>query len=451
MKPLPTAFLERMQNLLGDEYASFLACYDQPHHTGLRVNTLKISPQDFISLSPFNLSPVPWCASGFEIADANDETRPGKHPHHAAGLYYLQEPSAMAVAEITAPQPGERILDIAAAPGGKSTHLAALMHDRGLLWANEIRTKRIPPLVHNLTRCGARNLIVSNEPPERLADRLPGYFDAVVVDAPCSGEGMFRKEPDLRAEWDAAQIPVYAEHQRQIIRFAARLVRPGGRLIYSTCTFNREENEQIIENFLRDREDYQRDELPALPGLVPGLDDRSDRALNGAARLWPHLSPGEGHFLARLRRVDGDAPHYESISNAPLPKQSLQFIQNFFDGSQFAERFSLRGETVYAIPQDVPATTGLRINQIGFQVGMLKKDRFEPAHALALTLRADDFPRTFNMACDDARVAAYLRGETLSANGADGWLLVCVDGFPLGWGKRVKGVIKNHLPPGLRA
>jgi 16S rRNA C967 or C1407 C5-methylase (RsmB/RsmF family)/NOL1/NOP2/fmu family ribosome biogenesis protein len=453
MHLLPPRFLENMQTLLGDSYADFIACYDQPHHTGLRVNPLKISAQDFIPLSTFHFSPIPWCPTGFDL---KDESRPGKHPHHAAGLYYLQEPSAMAVAEIAAPQAGEKILDLAASPGGKSTHLASLLNHSGLLWSNEIRTKRIPALAGNLERWGARNIVISNEPPERLADQLAGFFDAVVVDAPCSGEGMFRKEPDVRAEWDASQIESYADRQKLILKFAARLVRPGGRLIYSTCTFNKDENENVIESFLDDRSDYQLDALPPLPGLNPSLSDRSSPPEAGMARIFPHLSPGEGHFFARLKRISGDDRTLEVEPIRSIQRSALAPIRSFlqenlrdYHWSLDSDHWSLRGDHLYFVPE-IPFVRGLRINQTGFQLGILKKDRFEPAHAFAMTLRGSDALRSLNLSADDPLCEKFLRGETITSNGDDGWMLVCVDGFPLGWGKRVKGVIKNHLPSGLR-
>lgn len=447
-----------MQNLLGDEYPAFVAAYERPAQIGLRVNTLKLTPEKFAHLSPFPLEPVPWCPSGFRLIES-DEARPGKHPYHAAGLYYLQEPSAMAVAEVAAPRPGQRVLDLAASPGGKSTHLASLLAGQGLLWANEIRTKRLPQLSGNLERWGARNLIISNESPERLADRLTAFFDIVLVDAPCSGEGMFRKEPDVRAEWDAAQIARYAERQRLILRFAARLVRPGGALVYSTCTFNPDENERVLASFLEDRDDFQADDLTPLPGFSPALSAAaggSDSALACVARLWPHRCPGEGHFVARLRRVGGDEPVIQPCRISPLPRPIEKYLDEFLSAnlvrahtSQFSTP-AMFGDHLYALPAGLPDLRGLRVTQPGWHLGYLRKNRFEPSHALALSLPAVDFVRTLNLSATDPRLEAYLRGATLTDSGEDGWLVVCVDGFPLGWGKRVKGVVKNHYPSGLR-
>ena len=447
MASLPPDFLARMQAQLGADYPAFLDCYERPAHTGLRVNTLKLSADALRARSPFALDPVAWSPAGFRVIDA-DEVRPGKHPDHAAGLYYLQEPSAMAAAEVAAPRPGERVLDLAASPGGKSTHLCALMDDQGLLWANEIRTKRIPALRSNLERWGARNLVISNEPPERLADRLAGCFDVVLVDAPCSGEGMFRKEPSVALEWNAAHIPAYAERQRLILHFAARLVRPGGRLVYSTCTFNSEENEAVLADFLAGQPDF-RPAAIALPGWTP--------AGPGGLRLWPHRAAGEGHFVARLERTGGEEtwPGPSRLSPpGPAEMKSLQaFCAEFLPGwldQLDPTRLDQRGEQITLVPADLPETAGLRVPQAGLWLGTARKGRFEPAHSLAMAVRAADCALTLDLPAGDPAVAAFLRGETLPSDGPAGWLTVCAEGFPLGWGKRVQGVVKNHLPSGLR-
>ena len=457
-----------MEGLLGDDYLAFVACYDQPAHTGLRVNTLKLNPEAFLLLSPFPLSPVSWCPAGFCIPP---DSRPGRHPYHAAGLYYLQEPSAMAVAEVLDPQPGERVLDLAASPGGKTTHIAALMQNQGLLIANEIRTKRIPALLSNLERWGARNAVVVNESPERLAERLPAYFDRLLVDAPCSGEGMFRKDETARAEWDAAAIPGYAERQRRILAIAARLVRPGGVLVYSTCTFAPAENEGVIDHFLKANGDFSLDPQPRpAPGFSPAHPEWGEADTShpwaGAARIWPHLSPGEGHFLARLRRTDGSQPSMPASNyKASFPKSAIPFIKAFFDEHVTnpqaaslpipdlltAEHLLLRGLNVYLQTFPSPDITSLRVPAPAWRIGVLRKDRFEPGHALAMALPADAFCRVLNLPAGSFEVRAYLRGETLQSPGEGGWTLVAVDGFPLGWGKRVRGVVKNHYPVAIRA
>lgn len=289
--PVPPRFLERMRALLGEEYPQLAALYAAPPTHGLRVNTLKLTPDRFSELSPFPITPLPYSPAGFLV---DDEARPGKHPYHAAGLYYLQDPHAQAVAEILAPQPGERVLDLAAAPGGKTTHLASKMQHQGVLVANEIKTKRVGHLAANLERWGERNVAVTNETPERLADFFGPFFDRVLVDAPCSGEGMFRKDPAARQDWSEEMIAGCAARQSAILRVAARLVRPGGWLCYATCTFAPEEDEDIVRRFLDDHMDFEivRD---TCFGNDPG------NTTHGL-RLWPHHSPGEGHFIALLQR-----------------------------------------------------------------------------------------------------------------------------------------------------
>ena len=271
LSEIPSAFLERMARLLRDEYPAFLASYDMPPSIGLRVNTLKIAPEVFRQLAPFELAPVPWCSAGFTIVA--DDAEPGKHPYHAAGLYYLQDPSAMAVAELLDPQPGERVLDLASAPGGKATHIAAKMQGQGLLVANEIHSKRAWELAGNLERWGATHVAITNERPERLAERFEGFFDRVLVDAPCSGEGMMRKGEAARVEWAPELMHGCALRQSGILEQAAALVRPGGRLVYSTCTFNPEENEGTVARFLDAHPEFELIEPPRPPGFSPGRPD----------------------------------------------------------------------------------------------------------------------------------------------------------------------------------
>jgi len=457
MKPLPPVFLERMQSFLGSEYTDFLACYEQSPNIGLRINLLKLSVDDFHHISPFELASVPWTAEGFRITD---ESQPGKHPYHTAGLYYLQEPAAMAATDVLDPQPGERILDLAASPGGKTTHITSRMQNTGLLVANEIRTKRIPALASNLERWGVRNTVITNEPPERLVDKLPGFFDRVLVDAPCSGEGMFRKEPDVRAEWNSDGIAGYAERQRLILGFAARLVRPGGVLVYSTCTFAPEENEAVIAAFLDDNREFELDhEASPLPQLSSARPEwiQSEHSDNwaGASRIWPHLSPGEGHFIARMRHVSGEESPFPKRPDLPSPPRSAfddfrAFISEFNHFDVAALNLAYLGNRFYHIPPETPDLSGLRISSPGWWLGDAKKNRFEPSHALAMGLRSDDVNLRFDLSADDERVTTYLRGLTFNVNLPDGWTLVTVEGFPLGWGKVVRGVLKNHYPSGLR-
>lgn len=461
MTPLPPqAFLDAVAPLLGAEWDAFAATYAQPPVMGLRVNTLKLPASALRQrLAPLNLEPVPWCPSGFYVnadAAARAGLRLGKSPLHAAGLYYLQDPSAMAAAAALAPQPGERVLDLCAAPGGKSTHLAAQMHNQGLLVANEMVPGRAAIVAENLERWGVRHAIVANETPARLAARWPGVFDCVLVDVPCSGEGMFRRllADGARVQWSAAQVSGCALRQSDILQAAAEMLRPGGRLVYSTCTFNVEENERVIARFLHDRSDFELAALPGAPGWAPGLGPLAGHA--GVARLWPQQAAGEGHFLAHLQRHPAASARTATPRQRSAPRldRTARRAWDAFCAANLVTEPSgtllQTGTYLYHMPDAAPDLEGLRVLRPGWWLGDVRGDRLEPSHALALGLTKADFQRTLNLAPDDPAVLAYLRGETLTADGAAGWLGVCVDSFPLGWGKRGGAVVKNHYPKGLR-
>ena len=443
-----------MADYLGDEFDQFAKSLQEAPRSGLRVNTLKSSPEQFRSISPFALGEkVPWAPSAFLL---ESEEKPGKHPFHQAGLYYLQDPSAMAPAELLAPQPGERILDLAAAPGGKTTHLAALMQGQGLLVANEIKSKRVGHLVQNVERWGAGNVVITNETPENLVDHFGAYFDRVLVDAPCSGEGMFRKDMGARADWSLEMVQGCAVRQGNILRVAGKLVKPGGHLLYSTCTFAPEEDEGAIAQFLDEFKNYEVEQLPTYQGFMSGrpewLGAESTSKLKGAVRLFPHRIEGEGHFACLLHRK-GD------ISESRIGESRLVRLSKHHSGywQEFSssvirvnwgeDRLRVVGDRLYLIPNEMRDLGRLRVVHPGVWLGVFKKDRFEPAHPLALHLKPDELHNSVSFAANSPELAAYLRGESIST-GVMGWAVVCVDGFPLGWGKGVQGTLKNHYPRG---
>ena len=394
----------------------------------------------------------------------------------------------MAVAELLDPQPGEAVLDLCAAPGGKTTHLAALMGDQGLLVANETHLKRVWELAENLERWGTHNTIITNESPPRLADRLSGFFDKILVDAPCSGEGLFRKSDAARRDWSPEHTVHCAQRQLAILDSAAQLLKPGGLLAYATCTFNPLENETTVARFLKSHPDFEILPIPPFPGFSPGRPDWLPPAdhlpeLSHAVRLWPHLAPGEGHFIALLRlnsaRPPTRLPHTQTqpvkrrriapaSGNRPtgkiLPPWLAEF-QNFCRQNLSApnpfnqpdtDRLSLAGAYLYRIPAHAPDLTGLNVVHPGWWLGAFYSGsgkarlRFEPSHALALGLRLEQAQRTLDLQAVSPQVSAYLHGETLNWEGDDGWVLLAVDGFPLGWGKSVRRQIKNFYPRGLR-
>jgi NOL1/NOP2/sun family putative RNA methylase len=459
-RSFPKAYLERMQALLGDEFQEFLDIHAAPVSTGLRVNTLKVNPSEFQRLSPFNLTPVQWCPTGFYV---EGEAQPGKHPYHSAGLYYLQEPSAMLAAEALSPKPGERVLDLAAAPGGKSTHLAAMMQNQGLLVVNEIHPRRVWELAENIERWGATNVVITNETPERLAEHFGSYFDRVLLDAPCSGEGMFRKGDNARQDWNPALVRSCAIRQSRILDQAARLVRSGGALLYATCTFSPEENEGVIADFLSRQLGFGLENITHYPGFAPGRPDwlqslpagGKPASLNQAIRLWPHKVGGEGHFIALMRRMgSGQEAQLREWDDLKIPREVKQ-VWDEFNHTQllphdFFEPLLVRGSYLYKRPLELPELRSLRVVHPGLWLGTAKKKRFQPAHSLALAMHASQVAHPICFSAGDERLLAYLKGESFPSEGEDGWVLVCIDRFPLGWGKRVKGTLKNYYPHGLR-
>ena len=440
---LPEGFLNRMKPLLGAEFDTFCASYDRPRNAGLRRNPLAAAQPP---LPEFGLSPVPWCAEGFYYDPA---TRPGLSPLHAAGAYYLQEPSAMAPVELLDPQPGERVLDLCAAPGGKSTQIAGKLAGHGLLVCNEINEKRARVLAGNIERLGVATALVLCEHPKRLAERFPAYFDRILVDAPCSGEGMFRKEQAAVDDWTEDTNAICANRQTEILQSAAGMLRPGGRLVYSTCTFSPLENEGVISAFLKTHPEFTL--LPAArPPFSPGRPDwiaAPAPGLEQTVRLWPHKLRGEGHFAAVLQR-GGDAPGSELPIEPGMkaPKELLEFAKAVELSLPEGNVVSF-GQTIYLAPEELPALRGLRVLRCGLELGEVRKNRVEPAHALALWLRR--CAATLNFDRGDARLAQYLAGQTIPTDGA-GWMLVQVEGCSLGWGKASAGQLKNHYPKALR-
>jgi NOL1/NOP2/sun family putative RNA methylase len=452
--PIPALFLERMSHYLGDEYAAFASALEGEPVSGLRVNTLKIPVGKFQEMVAFPLgTPVPWCQEGFLL---EGEEKPGKNPWHLAGLYYLQDPSAMAPAVLLDPQPGEFVLDLTAAPGGKTTQMAALMQGSGVLVANEIKDKRLGHLAMNVERWGAGNVVITNESPERLADHFGPIIDRVLVDAPCSGEGMFRKDMGARQDWTPEMVTGCAIRQRNILRVAAHLVRPGGQLLYSTCTFAPEEDEGVITEFVHEHPDFHVEVLPQKPGFLPGKPEwlpGADASLQGAVRLFPHQIKGDGHFACLLRR-EGGAGHvhgeYEALPRMGQEQQGLwaTFSEDVLRAEIPTDRLRLRGERLYRVPEGMPDMGNLRVVHPGVWLGNFKKGRFEPAHPLALMLKAEDCRKVMDIQAEDPLLRKYLRGEPLPSAGEAGWVLVCVDGYGLGWGKGVQGVVKYQYPGG---
>ena len=425
---LPEAFLNRMKGQLGAEYAAYLESLERP-----RAVALRFAPGKQPEL-PFVGDPVPWEPLGYYY---DPQARPGLHPYHEAGVYYLQEASAMSAVALLDPQPGERVADLCAAPGGKSTQIAGRLEGKGFLLCNEFNSKRAKILSQNIERMGVANALVTNEDTAVLADRFPGFFDRVLVDAPCSGEGMFRKEEAAITDWSQETVEMCAQRQQTIIHNAARLLKPGGRLVYSTCTFAPEENELLVEDFLQKHPDFEAVAVEA-PWFAPGP--------NGSFRLWPHKLLGEGHFVAVLQKTEGREEDVPLQKWGKAPKEWEGFAKDL--GIQLPAGGLLSfGSNLYHVPEEMPDIKGVRVVRAGLALGEVKKGRFEPAHALALWLK-DGVPAV-SFPADSQQIRAYIHGETLEAN-VKGWCVVQVDGYSLGWAKGDGKVLKNHYPKGLR-
>lgn len=455
---LPEAFTEKMKNLLGEEYEAFLHSYETKRAQGLRLNPLKGSLDELSGRcgTLFALEKVPWCREGYYYAE---EARPGRHPYHEAGVYYIQEPSAMAVVELLDPQPGELVLDLCAAPGGKTTHIAGRMAGKGLLVSNEIHPARAKILSQNVERMGIGNAVVTNEDSSRLASRFEEFFDRIVVDAPCSGEGMFRKDEQARSEWSEANVMTCAKRQQEILDHAAAMLKPGGRMVYSTCTFSPEEDEAGIEGFLDRHPEFYIEKLNRPEGLSPGREEWGEDCpqLADTFRVWPHKAKGEGHYLAVLKkRGEGDAKRQKrKLPGYWKDKAGIRLYQEFeqetVKEAMDRDCLILYGEQLYRLPPQMPDFTDLKVLRPGLHLGTVKKGRFEPSHALALALCPGQVLRTCLLSSESTEIHEYLGGHTLNGEAADkGWVLVCVDGYSIGWAKAANGILKNHYPKGLR-
>lgn len=469
---LPEAFCRRMKELLGTEYEAFQASYDRNRYCGLRRNPLKGSAGTFEAVMPYLLEPVSWAREGYYYRECD---QPGRDILHEAGAYYIQEPSAMAVAEILDPMPGERILDLCAAPGGKSTQIAGRMNGEGLLVANEVIAGRAQILSQNVERMGIRNCVVCNETPERMAVLFPAFFDRIVVDAPCSGEGMFRKDETAVEQWSAEQVRMCAGRQGMILDEAAKMLKPGGVMVYSTCTFAPDENEEAISRFLQEHEDFMIEGIPHDDTFAPGRADWISNPVPGledTMRLWPHRLKGEGHYIARMRRknIQKDLPYketrHEGRSSRNTSKKgrngcpdavSGSVLEDFFAGELGIAADWLKrqngsvqkfGGQIYLIPDEMIPIQGIKVVRPGLHIGTEKKNRLEPSHSLALALKPEETGKIMELTFEEA--VKYLHGESLPCTKQKGWTLLSYQGYPIGFGKAANGQMKNHYPKGLR-
>lgn len=479
---LPIEFEKKMKAFLGNEWDDFLYSYDNNRFQALRFNTLKVGKNKSVEEEIAGIMDKLCIPMDKKVTWANDayyydeEKRPGKHPYHEMGLYYIQEPSAMSAAALLAPKPGMRVLDLCAAPGGKSTQLATYLGDSGLLVSNEINTQRSRILSQNIERMGIKNAIVTNEDSFVLASHFPSFFNAIQVDAPCSGEGMFRKLPEAVNEWSPQNVEICAARQKEILDNAATMLKAGGTIVYSTCTFSKEENEDVIEYFLQEHPDFTVEKLE---------------------RFWPHKQDGEGHFVAKLVRrgsvneFDADYEVCEENCNkvedtglkddrktkknknnknrknetkSAFTSENMKLLSEFLDETVSEDmaawiknaRLVMFGEQLYRLPDMEVDIKGLKVQRAGLHIGEFKKQRFEPSHSLALALKQSEAKNVVKLTCDDPQTTGFFNGQSVmlsdeqAAECKKGWALVCVDGYPAGWGKVNGAQVKNHYPKGLR-
>lgn len=449
---LPVAFEEKMKKLLQDEYPQYLASYDLPKYQGLRINTLKINLEKWAEMNPFTtLKEVPWCKEGFYYQASE---KPAKHPYYFAGLYYIQEPSAMSPGAYLPITSGDRVLDLCAAPGGKSTQTAARMQGEGVLVSNDISATRVKALLKNLENFGVSNAIVTSETSTRLAENWPGYFDKILIDAPCSGEGMFRKNESATKSWEAYGVQHCASLQEGILEDAVKLLKSEGMILYSTCTFSPEENEGMIDAFLKKHPDFKVVPLTPVGGICHGRPEWSDAdpSLVGALRLWPHHLEGEGHFVCLLQRTNGMAeeppmlPKQKRLKDYP---EALNFLQTYTHLDENLPVTEINGK-LYSIPEDAPRLKGIRVIRGGLLLGELKSKRFEPSHVLTLAYPKKMFKQVIEWSSDDENIIRYLKGETILCDRPKGYYVILMDGYPLGWVKAQNGMLKNQYPPSWR-
>ncbi len=440
---------------LGDESAAFFAALAK-RDIGIRLNPRRGALEALVARLPWETSSIPWCLEGRWLQE--EEVALGAHPYHAAGVYYVQDPSAMAAAVLLDPQPGEWVLDLAAAPGGKATHLAARMEGEGVLVANEIHRRRASVLAMNLERMGTTHALITNETPERLAEQWAGLFDALLVDAPCSGEATFVRDPQSRRAWSPETVQDYARRQQAILHQSAVLLRPGGRILYGTCTFSPEENEGVIAAFLAQHPEFAVAPLAALPGLHPGHPEwvGAPEALRQTGRFWPHLGPGHGHFYALLRRK-GEPPHAlpERWRGRGVPGRVLNLYRSGV-GAALADAAPEEGlwlskeDHLYVIPLEPELWERLHVLRPGWWVGQLRHGEVTPNHALAMALRPEGAAEHLALTPEDPRLVKFLRGGFWPDAEGAGHVLVTVDGYPLGWGKRSGGRLRSQYPLHLR-
>lgn len=441
---LPLEYKEAMKELLQDEYKDYIDSLSKPSISGMRVNTLKIKKEELLKLLNLNLREVKWADTGFYL---DEDLRLSKSPYYYAGLYYMQEPSAMSPASLCEAKRGDKILDLCAAPGGKSTQIACKLEGEGLILSNDLSNSRAKALLKNIELSGIRNTVITCEEPQKLASVYEEYFDKILVDAPCSGEGMFRRDIAVFNAYLKRGPENFAPIQASILDSAARMLKKGGYIIYSTCTYSKLEDEDTVLEFLKRHEDFEIGVLPMYEGFTPS------KYVDGAVRLFPHKLEGEGHFVCKLVKKgestedESEAKYFKAVK---LPKSVLEFLK-LTNISWDDKRFYMNNEYVYYLPEGLILDKKLRYLRTGLLIGRINNNRFEPSQAFAMSLKYEDWKNPVNLSIDDDRVIRYLKGETIDADDkGSGYRLLCVEKYPLGFVKQDTTRLKNKYYKGWR-
>lgn len=452
---LPEIFKNEMKNLLNEEYEDYIASFDKPINAGLRINTLKIPTEDFAKFDLFDKEKIPYISNGFYYEGAA-----AKHPYYYAGLYYIQEPSAMTPGNVLPVSPNDKVLDLCAAPGGKTTQLAAKLNGTGVLYSNDISVSRASALLKNVELHGIRNCYVCAEDPKNLVKHFNGYFDKILVDAPCSGEGMFHKDPSLIKSYLTKGPKDYAVIQKEVVSSAVMMLRPGGMLLYSTCTFSPLENEETIQYLLTTYPDMELVDLPKEEGFKNGI-----APFEQCIRLYPHHINGEGHFVALLRKkITADSKILKRTqSNVEIPKMIIKELSDLCKAilsdtlihELYSKKLFVKDQMIYLLPEEGGVEPGIRYLRTGLLIGEIGKNhKFFPSQAFAMALKKEEYQYVFDMDCSDLSVIKYLKGESIPLpsdfDQVKAPILITVNGFPLGWGLSNHGLLKNKYAKGWR-
>ncbi len=452
---LPTDYKKEIEKILRneEEYKKFIESYNKPSFKGIRINTLKVSEDRFKEIFKFKIKKSNFAKNSYYLEENIDSI--GNLPLHHAGAFYVQEPSASSAVTVLSPVPGDKVLDLCAAPGGKSTQIASYLNGKGLLWSNEIVKNRAKVLLSNMERMGVKNAVISSCHPETLCKRLTGFFDKVLVDAPCSGEGMFRKNPYAMKEWSQEHVKMCAKRQLSILNTATKALKDGGIMVYSTCTFSLEENEQTVYNFLKENPDFALENIDCDFGRAAQqlILDENLVDTSRARRIFPQ-DGGEGHFVAKFKKKSANSKKVKDFNykkaKAAENKIGYDYFSTLFKCEAYGKIEKISNNFII-LPEGLPDISGLNVLRAGVLLATNKGSILEPAHAAFMAAKAEELRTKIDFSCDSKEILAYLKGEEISVpEDMCGYVGVCVDGIVAGYAKAINGRLKNKYPKGLR-